>query len=41
MNKNKGKIAIVTGATGGIGFEVAKRLGHDGYTVLLLSLIHI
>jgi len=29
------KVAIVTGATGGIGFEVAKRLGKDGYTILL------
>ncbi len=33
-NLNK-KVAIITGATGGIGFEVAKRLGNDGYTVVL------
>lgn len=32
---SQGKIAVVTGATGGIGFEVAKRLGQDGFTVLL------
>lgn len=29
------KIAFISGATGGIGFQVAKRLGKDGYTVVL------
>jgi NAD(P)-dependent dehydrogenase (short-subunit alcohol dehydrogenase family) len=31
----QGKIAIVTGATGGIGFEVSKQLGKQGATVIL------
>ena len=39
MSINKGKIAIVTGATGGIGFEVAKRLGKDGFTIILNGIL--
>lgn len=35
MSKIEGKLAVITGATGGIGFQVAKRLGQDGYTVVL------
>lgn len=35
MEKNDQKLAIVTGATGGIGFEVAKKLGADGFKVIL------
>ena len=33
--EHKGKIALVTGANKGIGFEVARELGHQGITVLL------
>lgn len=35
MNNSEGKIAVITGATGGIGFQVAKRLGEDGFKVIL------
>jgi NAD(P)-dependent dehydrogenase (short-subunit alcohol dehydrogenase family) len=35
MSNLKGNVAVVTGATGGIGFQVAKRLGEDGFTVVL------
>lgn len=35
MEKSKNKVAIITGATGGIGFQVASRLGKDGFTVIL------
>lgn len=38
MSNSEQKIAIITGATGGIGFEVSKRLGKDGYTVILNGL---
>ena len=38
--KLKGKIAVVTGATGGIGFQVAKRFGKDGCTVILNGIEH-
>jgi NADP-dependent 3-hydroxy acid dehydrogenase YdfG len=33
MGKVEGKVAVITGATGGIGFTAKK--GKDGYTVIL------
>ncbi len=35
MHKNTGKIAFITGANRGIGFETARRLGEEGVTVIL------
>ncbi|MEM9929082.1 MAG: SDR family NAD(P)-dependent oxidoreductase, partial [Bacteroidota bacterium] len=35
MSTSNKKVAIITGATGGIGFEVARRLGKDGFSVVL------
>ncbi|MCJ8163236.1 SDR family oxidoreductase [Pontibacter sp. E15-1] len=34
-NQSENRVAVITGATGGIGFEVAKRLGKDNFTVIL------
>ena len=38
MMKLEGKVALVTGATGGIGFEVAQHLGAQGCTVIINGL---
>ena len=37
---NEKKVAIVTGATSGIGLAVAKRLGQDGFAVMINGIEH-
>ena len=36
--KLKGKVVVVTGGTGGIGFQVARRLGKEGCTVVITGI---
>ena len=38
MSTNNGRVAVITGATGGIGFEIARRFGKEGYTLVLNGL---
>jgi 3-oxoacyl-[acyl-carrier protein] reductase len=35
MNERSSKVAIITGASRGIGAAIAKRLGRDGYTIVV------
>ncbi|XP_063382126.1 uncharacterized protein LOC134668616 [Cydia fagiglandana] len=37
MNRMKGKVAIVTASTEGIGYAIAKRLGNEGASVVICS----
>jgi NAD(P)-dependent dehydrogenase (short-subunit alcohol dehydrogenase family) len=34
---HKGKIALITGANKGIGYELARQLGKEGVTVLIAA----
>jgi short-subunit dehydrogenase len=37
MTRNKGKLAIVTGASTGIGYELAKCCAEDGFDLLIAA----
>lgn len=37
MKENNGKLAIVTGASTGIGYELARRCGKDGFDLLVVA----
>jgi short-subunit dehydrogenase len=37
VTTNKGKLAIVTGASTGIGYELAKRCAEDGFDLLIAA----
>ncbi len=35
--KNEGKYALITGATVGIGYELAKLFAQDGYNIIAVA----
>lgn len=37
MSKSNGKYALITGATSGIGYELAKLFAKDGYNLIIAA----